>query len=100
VDFRCERHSNAAHQSTTDPEALLALKGKGKEAKLCYSANALVENRNSLLIEFHVAIIDAAEIDGDRIACCSPIEQVLLLLLSNGEITGTSTETIIAVEPG
>jgi transposase/IS5 family transposase len=58
VDFHGERRTNATHQSTTDPEALLARKGKGKEAKLCYSANALVENRNSLLIDFQVEPAD------------------------------------------
>src|SRR5215472_6261604 len=58
VNFHGERRSNATHQSTTDPEALLARKGKGKEAKLCYSANALVENRNSLLIDFQVEPAD------------------------------------------
>jgi IS5 family transposase len=58
VDFHGERRCNATHQSTTDPEALLARKGKGKEAKLCYSANALVENRNSLLIDFQVEPAD------------------------------------------
>jgi len=42
VNFRGERRSNATHQSTTDPEAKLAKKGAGKEAKLCYSANALI----------------------------------------------------------
>jgi len=52
VNFHGERRSNATHQSTTDPEAKLAKKGAGKEAKLCYSANALMENRNGLLIEF------------------------------------------------
>src|SRR5215471_9192070 len=40
VNFHGERRSNATHQSTTDPEALLARKGKAKEAKLCYSGNA------------------------------------------------------------
>ena len=30
VDFRGERRSNETHQSTTDPEARLAKKGKGK----------------------------------------------------------------------
>jgi len=40
VNFHGERRSNATHQSTTDPEAKLARKGAGKEAKLCYSANA------------------------------------------------------------
>jgi transposase len=58
VNFHGEHRSNATHQSTTDPEALLARKGKGKEAKLCYSANALVENRNSLLIDFQVEPAD------------------------------------------
>jgi hypothetical protein len=58
VNFHGEHRSNATHQSTTDPEALLARKGKGKEAKLCYSANALVENRNSLLLDFQVEPAD------------------------------------------
>ena len=46
VNFRGERRSNATHQSTTDPEARLARKGPGKEARLCYSANALSLSRN------------------------------------------------------
>ena len=52
VNFHGERRGNLTHQSTTDPEAKLAKKGRGKEARLCYSANALMENRNGLLIEF------------------------------------------------
>ena len=58
MNFHGERRSNATHQSTTDPEAKLAKKGAGKEAKLCYSANALMENRNGLLIEFTVESAD------------------------------------------
>src|SRR5271169_7013987 len=58
VNFHGERRSNATHQSTTDPEAKLARKGAGKEAKLCYSANALMENRHGLLIEFAVEPAD------------------------------------------
>src|ERR1700724_3689237 len=54
VTFHGERRSNATHQSTTDPEAQLAKKGAGKEAKLCYSANALMENRHALLVDFQV----------------------------------------------
>ena len=34
VDFHGERRRNATHQSTTDPEARLARKGAGQEAKL------------------------------------------------------------------
>ena len=58
VNFRGERRTNATHQSTTDPEAKLARKGPGKEARLCYSANALMENRHTLLIDFQVEPAD------------------------------------------
>lgn len=49
-DFHGERRSNDTHASTTDPDARLMRKGKGREAKLSYLANALMENRNGLLI--------------------------------------------------
>jgi len=55
VDFRGEKRSNETHQSKTDPDAKLMRKGPGREAKLCYSAHALMENRNGLLVEFRVA---------------------------------------------
>jgi len=55
VNFRGQRRRNDTHQSTTDPESLLARKGNGKEAKLSYSAHALMENRNGLLADFRVA---------------------------------------------
>src|SRR6516164_6520902 len=58
VNFHGERRSNATHQSTTDPDATLAKKGAGKEAKLCYAANALMENRNTLLLDFQVEPAD------------------------------------------
>jgi len=54
VDFRGEKRSNATHQSTTDPQARLMRKGKGKEAKLMFMAHALMENRNGLLVDFQV----------------------------------------------
>lgn len=50
VDFRGERRQNATHQSTTDPEARLAKKSAGKEARRCYAESVLMENRNGLLI--------------------------------------------------
>ncbi len=52
VDFHGEKRSNATHQSTTDREALLLRKGKGKEAKLVFMAHALMENRNGILVDF------------------------------------------------
>jgi transposase len=50
VNFRGEERSNQTHESKTDPDALLARKGAGKEAKLSYSGNLLVENRNGLIV--------------------------------------------------
>ncbi len=50
VDFHGERRSNETHESKTDPDAKLARKGPGKEAKLSYSGNLLVENRNGLIV--------------------------------------------------
>jgi transposase len=52
VDFKNEKRSNETHQSTTDPESKLARKGNGKEAKLSFCGNALMENRNGLIADF------------------------------------------------
>ena len=51
VDFHGERRGNQTHRSTTDPEARLARKGRGKEAKLCYAGHTLTENRHGLICE-------------------------------------------------
>jgi len=51
VDFHGERCGNLTHQSTTDPEARLARKGAGKEAKLSYAGHMLMENRNGILAQ-------------------------------------------------
>jgi transposase len=54
VNFRGEQRSNQTHESKTDREALLARKGTGKESKLSYSGNLLVENRNGLIVDVEV----------------------------------------------
>jgi len=51
VDFHGETRRNDTHSSTTDPDALLARKGKGKEAKLSYAGHVLMENRNGLVVD-------------------------------------------------
>lgn len=58
VNFHGEKRSNSTHQSTTDPEARLAKKGKGKEAKLCFNAHVLMENRNGLCMDVLVTQAD------------------------------------------
>jgi transposase len=50
VDFHGERRSNDTHQSSTDPEARLARKGPGKEAKLCYAGHVQMDNRHGLVV--------------------------------------------------
>lgn len=55
VNFRGQRRRNETHQSTTDPEARLMRKGKGKEARLSFSAHALMDNRNGMLVDLRVA---------------------------------------------
>jgi len=54
VDFHGEKRSNETHASTTDPDAMLARKGDGKEAKLSYSGHVLMENRNGLIADVEV----------------------------------------------
>lgn len=51
VDFRGEPRTNATHASTTDPEARLARKGLGREARLCFAGHVLMENRNGLVVD-------------------------------------------------
>ena len=51
-DFHGVKHSNDTHTSITDPDARLIR--KDKEAKLSYLANALMENRNGLLVAVDV----------------------------------------------
>ena len=55
VNFHGKKRSNATHESTTDPEAQLARKGPGKEAKLCHSAHVVMENRHGLCVALSVA---------------------------------------------
>ena len=54
VDFHGRKRGNATHQSATDPEAQLARKGRGKEARLCFGLHALMENRNGLCVQAQV----------------------------------------------
>ena len=64
VDFHGERRSNATHQSTTDPEARLAKKGAGKEAKLSFAGHVLMENRNGIAVNGCVTLAEGrAEVE-------------------------------------
>ncbi len=73
VDFHGERRSNATHASKTDPDARLARKSSGHEAKLAYCGNVLIENRNGLVVDTELrqcsgtAERDAATLMAERI---------------------------------
>jgi len=51
VDFHGQRRSNATHASTTDPDARLLRKGKGKPAQLCVMGHVLMESRHGLVVD-------------------------------------------------
>lgn len=51
MDFRGQKRSNETHASRTDPDARLAKKGPGGEARLTYMGHVLMENRNGLVVE-------------------------------------------------
>jgi hypothetical protein len=49
-NFHGQKRRNETHASTTDPDARLYRKGRGKEAKLAFMGHALMENRNGLIV--------------------------------------------------
>jgi transposase len=73
VDFHGEKRSNQTHESTTDPDALLAKKGAGKEAKLSYSGHVLMENRSGLVTDVEVLQANGT---AERDAALVMIEQI------------------------
>ena len=71
ADFRGRKRTNETHASTTDPEARLYKKGKGKEAKLCFMGHGLMENRHGLLVD---ACLTFADGHAERVAALHMIE--------------------------
>jgi len=73
VDFHGEHRANDTHQSTTDPEARLARKGKGKEARLCFAGHVLMENRTGLVVD---VIVTQANGTAERDTALDMLEKV------------------------
>ena len=71
ADFHGKKRSNQTHASTTDPEARLYRKGKGKEAKLCFIGHGLMENRSALLVDACLTLADGY---AERVAGLAMIE--------------------------
>ena len=71
ADFHGQKRSNDTHASTTDPDARLYRKGKGKETKLCFIGRGLMENRHGLLVD---ACLTLADGHAERVAALHMIE--------------------------
>jgi len=79
VNFQGQRRTNATHQSTTDPDARLYKKARGREARLGYLGHVLMEHRSGLIVRATVTPADgfgerdAALVMIERIPGCHPI---------------------------
>ena len=51
VNFHGDTRRNDTHASTTDPDARLYKKARGREAKLAYLGHLLTENRHGLIVD-------------------------------------------------
>ncbi|MDA9437029.1 IS5 family transposase [Bradyrhizobium sp. CCBAU 51627] len=71
ADFHGQKRSNDTHASTTDPDASLCRKGKGKETKLCFIGHGLMENRHGLLVD---ACLTRADGHAERVAALHMIQ--------------------------
>ena len=71
ANFHGQKRSNETHVSTTDPDARLYRKGKGKETKLCFIGHGLMENRHGLLVD---ACLTLADGHAERVAALHLIE--------------------------
>ena len=63
VNFHGARRTNATHQSTTDPDARLYKKARGREARLGYLGHVLMEHRSGLIVK---ATVTPADGHGER----------------------------------
>ena len=73
VDFHGQRRTNATHQSTTDPDARLYKKARGREARLGYLGHVLMEHRSGLIVKTRVTPADG---HGERDAAVVMVEDV------------------------
>lgn len=73
VDFKGQQRKNDTHQSTTDPDARLLKKGKGKESKLCFMGHALMENRNGLVVDSRLTLANGT---AEWIAALEMVEEL------------------------
>lgn len=83
-EFKGDKRSNDTHESTTDPDSRLARKSGGVGAELAYAVNALMENRNGLIVDLQADIVTGT------------IERDAALELLDTSLPGTDRITVAA----
>jgi transposase len=73
VNFHGQRRTNATHHSTTDPDARLYKKARGREARLGYLGHVLMEHRSGLIVK---SMVTPADGYGERDAAVVMVEAV------------------------
>jgi IS5 family transposase len=73
VNFHGQRRRNATHESTTDPDARLYKKARGREAHLGYLGHVLMEHRSGLIVD---AVVTPADGYGERYAALEMVTRV------------------------
>jgi transposase len=73
VNFHGQRRTNATHQSTTDPEARLYKRARGREARLGYLGHVLMEHRSGLIVR---ATVTPADGYGERDAALVMVQHI------------------------
>jgi transposase len=88
IDFKGEKRCNDTHQSKTDPDSRLIRKGKGKEARLSYCGNTMIENRHGLVMRAKVL----------RASGTSEEEAALMMVDEHREKTNSQRKITIGID--
>ena len=68
------KYSNQTHRSTSDPDARLYRKGKGKESKLSYLVHDLIDTKSRVILSRKVS---EAHSSAERRVCIEMLDEVL-----------------------
>ncbi len=68
------KYSNQTHRSTSDPDARLYRKGKGKESKLSYLVHDLIDTKSRVILSRKVS---EAHSSAERKVCIEMLDEVL-----------------------
>lgn len=83
-DFHGQRFTNETHRSTTDPDARLYKKSKGKEASLSYIGNNLIDTKSRVILDTRATIATGT---AEREAALDMIDTLEIYTLSDKPTT-------------